>query len=139
VHDLTAIRYPQLCAPTSLLYPDLVRRAIRRGAWVHTPSQFVADEVIDLLGADPDKVRAVPHGVPSQVVPAHRSDDRYVVALGTAEPRKDFPGLVRAFDAVAADRPDVRLVITGPKGWGEDDLKAAITAAHNRPRISRLG
>src|SRR5205823_4470007 len=40
VHDLTAVRYPQLCAPTSLLYPELVRRALRRGAWVHTPSQF---------------------------------------------------------------------------------------------------
>ena len=45
VHDLTAARYPELCTPTSLRYPDLVRRALARGAWVHTPSAFVATEV----------------------------------------------------------------------------------------------
>ena len=108
VHDLTAVRYPELCAPPSLGYPHLVRRAIGRGAWVHTPSAFVAAEVVDGLGADPDRVRVVAHGVPgpgprtpNPTPTAMPSDDRYVVAVGTAEPRKDFPGLVRAFDAVA--------------------------------------
>src|SRR5438477_9266593 len=37
VHDLTAIRFPELCTPTSLRYPGLVRRALAPGAWVHTP------------------------------------------------------------------------------------------------------
>ena len=44
---------------------------------------------------------------------------RYVLALGRVEPRKNLPGLVRAFGAVAAADPDVRLVIAGPDGWDQ--------------------
>ena len=43
---------------------------------------------------------------------------RYVLALGTVEPRKDLPGLVRAFDRFAGDRPDVALVLAGCSGLG---------------------
>src|SRR6202011_2139572 len=34
VHDLTAVRFPDLCTPTARTYPDLVRRALGRGAMV---------------------------------------------------------------------------------------------------------
>ena len=141
VHDLTAVRYPQMCSPVSLAYPNLVRRAIGRGAWVHTPSQFVAGEVVELLGADPDRVRAIPHGAPAVLREAQNGleQDPYILSLATAEPRKDLPGLVRAFDAVAASRPRVRLLLVGPKGWAEGDLASAIAAARHRDRISRLG
>jgi glycosyltransferase involved in cell wall biosynthesis len=150
VHDLTAIRFPELCTPTSLAYPALVRRAMARGAWIHTPSEFVRREVIDLLQADPDRVRAIAHGVtpamtppPSHAAVTASTDPnkgkRYVLSLGTAEPRKDLPGLVRAFDAIAGARPGVHLVIAGPRGWGEADLVAAITASPYRNRITRLG
>src|SRR5947209_3258652 len=33
VHDLTPLRYPELCTRDTLAYPDLLRRAVRRGAW----------------------------------------------------------------------------------------------------------
>ena len=51
---------------------------------------------------------------------------RYIAAVGTVEPRKDLPGLVAAFDLVAADDPDLRLVIAGADGWGADALTVAI-------------
>ncbi len=44
--------------------PGAVRRAVADGAWVHTPSRFVADEVVAEFGVDPERVRAVHHGVP---------------------------------------------------------------------------
>ena len=47
VHDLTPVRFPELCSPTSLRYPGLIRRAIDQGASVHTVSRSVADEVMD--------------------------------------------------------------------------------------------
>ncbi len=45
VHDLTMIRYPQMCQPAVLAFPGLVRRAIAKGAWIHTPTHAVAEEV----------------------------------------------------------------------------------------------
>ncbi len=63
IHDLTFIHHPEMCTADVLQYPGLVRRALDRGAWVHTISDFVRNEVIDLLGADPDRVVTVPPGV----------------------------------------------------------------------------
>jgi glycosyltransferase involved in cell wall biosynthesis len=145
VHDLTALRFPELCSPVALGYPHLVRRAIARGAWIHTPSQFVAREVVELLGADPERVVAVAHGVdpaPAEPTPVDGSpaeDNRTILALATSEPRKDLPTLVAAFDRVAATHDDVRLVLAGPDGWGAAVLAAAIAGARFGRRIQRLG
>jgi glycosyltransferase involved in cell wall biosynthesis len=190
VHDLTAVRYPELCEPVSRGFPALVRRALAKGAFVHTPSDFVAGEVVELLGADPDRVRAVHHGVPTALAtdvgatgrstglrqiepgpiepgpiepgqiepgPIEPGPERllprevpkrpdlppgvevYILALGTIEPRKDHPGLVRAFDLLAGSHPELALVLAGPDGWGTPALEAAVAASAFTGRIIRLG
>jgi glycosyltransferase involved in cell wall biosynthesis len=146
VHDLTTLRFPELADGPTRAYPALIRRAIVRGAWVHTPSAFVRDEVIAAFAADPERVVAIPHGVRAPrtrdggdgAVPA-AAGERYVLAVGTVEPRKDLPGLVAAFDAVAAGDPDVRLVIAGQDGWGAEALAAAVARARHHDRVVRLG
>jgi glycosyltransferase involved in cell wall biosynthesis len=59
--------------------------------------------------------------------------------MGTTEPRKDFPGLVKAFDRIASRYPDLELRIAGPEGWGEDQVRSAIAASPHRGRIKRMG
>ncbi|HEY2215659.1 MAG TPA: glycosyltransferase family 1 protein, partial [Acidimicrobiales bacterium] len=86
-------------------------------------------------------VTAGPTDTPSPTIehmrPSHTS--RYILAIGTAEPRKDLPGLVRAFDLVAAEQSDVALCLSGPPGWGEDALLAAIEQSPHKSRIVRTG
>ena len=151
VHDLTPLHHPELCNAATLAYPGLIRRALDRGAWVHTDSAFVAREVVEAFDADPSRVRVVNPGIPDlpavsdaaaaavlrQFLPP--GVERYCLAIGTAEPRKDLPGLVRAFGAVAEGRPDVALVLAGPPGWGEEALDSAIAASGVRERIVRTG
>ena len=183
VHDLTALRYPQLCDSPSLAFPRLVRRAAASGAWVHTPSQFVAEEVVAELGIDPSRVRAVHHGIPgrdleggTQTPGDRRASDprrvdrraselrlgdqrasdprrgdgtasvglpdgatRYVLAVGTVEPRKDYPSLVRAFDILTEKVGDVALVIAGGYGWGASALDDVLGTLRQPERIVRLG
>lgn len=143
VWDLTAVRYPELCTPAALRYPGLIRRAVAHGAWVHTGSQAVADEIVDNFDIDVDRVRVVPPGItPARIATARPSEGPvrpYILGLGTSEPRKDFPGLVRAFEMLATQYPDVDLLIAGPAGWGEDPLAEAIEALPYRPRIRRVG
>jgi glycosyltransferase involved in cell wall biosynthesis len=144
VHDLTCLRFPELCTSDTLTYPTLIRRAVRRGAWVQTIPAFVTD-IVEAFDAPPDRVVGVRNGV-TEIV---RGDpavgtmvaggDRYVLGLGTIEPRKDFPALVAAFDALAEGDPAVRLVIAGPDGWDADRLTDAIAAARHRERIVRTG
>ena len=141
VHDLAIVRFPELCQPATLAYPARLRRAVEAGAFVHTASAFVAAEVVDLLGADPARVRVVPFGVPSITACPGPSEitGRYIVAVGTVEARKDYPTLVRAFDQLAATHPDVQLVIAGGEGGAGAALGAAIEAAHHRRRIVVVG
>jgi glycosyltransferase involved in cell wall biosynthesis len=148
VHDLTVIRFPELCDGPTLAYPTLIRRAVAEGAWVHTPSAFVAEEVVAEFGVDPARVRAVHHGVPELPVPVDGDGGgvalpegcrRYILAIGTIEPRKDYPLLVRSFDEVAAVHPDVALVIVGSDGWGSDAFDHAVAASAARQRIVRPG
>jgi glycosyltransferase involved in cell wall biosynthesis len=145
VHDVTFLRFPELCTPDTLRYPGLVRRAIDRGAVVHTPSEFVAAEVRELLGAPAGRVVAIHSGVPAvrdgdaargRALARH---DRYVLALGTIEPRKNLTTLVRAFDRVAVDEPDLGLVLAGPPGWDAPRVQAAIDAATARDRVVQTG
>ena len=149
VHDLTTVRFPHLCDAPTLRFPALVRRAVAEGAWVHTPSDFVAREVVAEFGADPARVRSVHHGVtlpgappdPGRRAPGGLppGTTRYVLAVGTVEPRKDYPGLVRAFGAVAAARPDLALVVIGADGWGAGAFHAAVAASPVASRVVHLG
>jgi glycosyltransferase involved in cell wall biosynthesis len=151
VHDLTPLHHPELCNEATLAYPGLIRRALRRGAWVHTDSAFVAGEVVEAFGADPRRVRVVHPGIPDLPAPTVGTGaaalerllppgaGRFCLAVGTAEPRKDLPALVRAFSAVAARQADVALVLAGPPGWGEHALTSAVAASGARDRIVRTG
>ena len=62
-----------------------------------------------------------------------------MLAVGTIEPRKDYPLLVSAFAAVSTAHPDVALVIVGGDGWGCERYLAAVEASPVRPRIVRPG
>jgi len=144
VHDLTVLRFPELCTSDTLTYPRLIRRAVRGGAWVQTIPAFV-DDVVEAFDVPPDRVVAIRNGVSevSKGDPALgrtiAGGSRYVLGLGTIEPRKDFPMLVAAFDALAADDADLRLVIAGADGWDAERLTDAIAAAAHRDRIVRTG
>lgn len=149
VHDLTALHHPEMCTPDVLEWPDLVRRAIRRGAWIHTVSEFVAAEVREAFPVAADRVVAVPNGIDLPERADATSDaaagrflaggHRYVLAIGTIDPRKDLPSLVEAFTSVASRDPDLRLVIAGADGLGSADLAEAIEASSVKRRIIRLG
>jgi len=154
VHDLTSWRFPEMCTKAVLLYPVLVRRAVEKGAWVHTNSRFVAGEIQAELNISPERIIVAPPGIPDLPLPkedtqarekaaAHgislAGSDTYILALGTIEPRKDLPTLVKAFDRLASVHKKVRLVIAGAPGWGIETFDQAIAHAAHSARIVRLG
>jgi glycosyltransferase involved in cell wall biosynthesis len=142
VHDLSPLHYPEICEPATRAYPEFIRRAVARGAWVHTDSEFVAGEVVEAFSVPAHRVRAVPPGVPPLAeggAAPRLGVDRYILAVGTVEPRKDYPGLVRAFDRLAGDRPDVGLVVAGADAWGAERFRAAVEASPHRDRVIRPG
>jgi glycosyltransferase involved in cell wall biosynthesis len=74
-------------------------------------------------GAATERLRVVPLGVRSMDGDCSHLDlpDRFVLFVGTAEPRKNLARLVQAMQLV----PGVPLVVAGPAGWGDVDLTGA--------------
>jgi glycosyltransferase involved in cell wall biosynthesis len=141
VHDLTPVRFPDLCSATSLRYPSLIRRAIQRGASIHAVSQSMADDVMDHFDVEPDRVHVIYNGLTPLPPPRppENAEPPYLLAIGTVEPRKGLPDLVAAFDRIADSIPDIHLKIAGPPGWGEEALAATLRSARYRDRIQRIG
>ena len=145
VHDLGFVRFPELCTGDVARYPRLVQVAIDRGAAVHTDSAFVASEVREHYGLPEDRVVHVAPGLDETTGGDARRGralagcERYVLAVGTVEPRKNLPVLVAAFDALAREEPDVWLVVAGPDGWGVAEFTEAVDRARHRHRIRRIG
>jgi len=144
VHDLTTVRFPELCHADTLPFPDIVRRAAAEGAWIHTVSHAVRDEVLAELGLDPERVVAVPNGFdPPQGDAATgrrlAGVEHYVLAVGTVEPRKDLPSLVAAVDRLAGEDVDVVVVHAGGDGWGIEGFQQALDSMRHPERFRRLG
>jgi glycosyltransferase involved in cell wall biosynthesis len=150
VHDLTPVRFPELCLQPARAYPELVKKALKRGAWVHTHTSSVAKEVVEVLGAVADRVRVVHPGIAAPTMGGPKAApaveallpdwvDEYVLAVGTVEPRKDLPSLVRAFGLFAKGYPGLALVHAGPDGWGSAQLEEAIAECPAGDRVLRLG
>ena len=151
VWDCTFVRSPELVSPAVRKLEPMLRRALRRGAWVHTGSHFVASEIIEHFGADlagPDRVVVVAPGIPElhrdgEVEPETQAlvKTPFILALGTIEPRKNLDGLVRAFGLLAPQHPDLHLVLAGPDGPGRRavDLARAALPHHSASRIVITG
>lgn len=144
VHDLTALHRPELCDDDTVRYPDHIRRAAADGAWIHAVSDAVRDDIVASLGVDHRRVVSVPNGftpVHGDAAAGRRlaGTDRYVLAVGTVEPRKDLPSLLRAVDTLATAHPDLVLVHAGGDGWGMEAFSATLGAMDHPGRVRRLG
>lgn len=146
VHDLTFVRYPEMCQPATLRFGDLLRRALRSGAHVHADSGFVAGEIKEHFGISSEQVSVVHLAPPPRAAPDFvgaadlvPESSRFILSVGTAEPRKDLPSLIRAFDLVGEEDPDIELVLVGARGWGADALDEALGAMKHRARVRLLG
>jgi glycosyltransferase involved in cell wall biosynthesis len=133
VHDCSFLTHPALVNSTVRAFAPVLQRAVDRGAWVHTPSVFVARQVGELLGTA--RVRVIPHGppdpvtAPEGVAPLPGLEGRpYVLAVGTREPRKNLTRLVEAFGLLHTEHPELALVLVGQDGPDRPNIDAALAA-----------
>ena len=129
VHDLSYLRTPDTVSAASLRYRTLVPRGIDRAAVVCTPSDAVAAEVREEYRLEPDRVVVTPLGVDAgwfdtaAPKPSWLADqglpERYLLFVGTREPRKGLATLLSAYAGLRSTAPDTPpLVLVGPPGWG---------------------
>ncbi len=126
IHDLSYLRVRETVSDASARYRELVPHALRRAALVLALTQALADEIAEEYHLPADRVRAIHLGVdPAWFAaaeaprPALDLPDRYLLFVGTLEPRKDVATLLAAFRQLRrADPTTPPLVLAGPSGWG---------------------
>jgi glycosyltransferase involved in cell wall biosynthesis len=155
VHDLALIRTPQFFnARKRALMRPLLPVVARGAVAVGTVSEASRRDVTALLGVPEERILMLP-GAPH---PACRPPDAaavarvrarygiarpYLLTVGTLEPRKNLPLLLRAFDRLRerAGTPaaELDLVTVGAKGWRDRELRAELARRLSSGRVHLLG
>lgn len=142
VHDLGYLRYPEAHEPAARRYLDWSTRWNgRQAAAVLADSQATKADLMQAYGVREDKIHVVYLGRdasleqvanPLRLASIRAKYDlaqRYLLYVGTLQPRKNLVRVVQAFSCVAS-RPelsDVQLVLAGKKGWLYDALFEQVT------------
>ena len=105
-------------------------------------SQNTADDMYRLYGdAMRDRTTVIPFGVGEEFLepgPAPAGlPERYVLFVGVRTGYKDFPTAVEAYARVAADDPDLALVVVGGGAFTSEELDA-LAAAGVADRVTKL-
>lgn len=136
VYDLSFRLFPDRFLPAQRLYLSaFTAHSCRRARRVITISESTRQDVIRLFGIKPDKLDVAYPGLHPAFRPLPRPEvesfraraglpDRFILYLGTLEPRKNLASLIRAFSTlrVQSQIPNLYLVLAGAKGWLYHDL-----------------
>jgi glycosyltransferase involved in cell wall biosynthesis len=133
IHDLAFERYPELFPSRWLrLYRRGIEIAVGEAHAVLTPSRDAAAAVA-AHGVERERIHITPLAAdgPAGAAPASSPpyDTPYVLFVGTLEPRKNLPRLVRAFRRAVRDASlPHQLVLAGATGWQQDSLANELAA-----------
>ena len=131
IHDLAFLYYPQHLRPARRLYQRLLTTHSARAATrVVAVSEHTRRDLIAHFRVPPERVRVIPPAIDRDFQPIddpatlavfrarHGLPARYLLFLGTLEPRKNLPTLLDAYARLRAlDAEAPPLVIAGAKGW----------------------
>jgi len=141
LHDLVYLRHPETQTRLHRTFLELaIPRFLRRADAVIAVSESTRRDAISAFGPAAERIRVIYPGVRrgygpptadavAQARARYRLPERYVLSVGTIEPRKNLGTLLAAFRAAAP--AGVGLVVVGKRGWlPEQALTAADTQRH---------
>jgi len=140
IYDVSFALFPQFFRGFNQTYLRVgTRWSARHAQRIITISDCTRRDVYRLYGVPLDRIAVAYPGVDEslQRVAADRVQefrrlknlpDKFLLYLGTLEPRKNLAMLVQAFAQLKRECPDVMLVLAGGIGWLADELFTAIEA-----------
>jgi glycosyltransferase involved in cell wall biosynthesis len=150
IHDLAFLAHPEALGANRRRYLTAITAlSARRAAKIIAVSAFTRDEIVARLGIPAAKVAVVHNAVDASFVPLTAEErarfraeqglpERFILCVGTLEPRKNLTGLLDAF-ARLAPQTDAALVIVGGQGWMYDDALARVATLGLTGRVRFAG
>jgi glycosyltransferase involved in cell wall biosynthesis len=149
VHDLSFLFFPQNFRAMNRVYLQaLTRLSARRARRVIAVSESTKRDLVEEYGLSPAKVDVVYNGVdttfrplPASEVAAFRQQaglpERFILFVGTLEPRKNVARLVEAYARLPEGRPPLLLV--GGKGWLYDEIFSRVEELDLSGEVRHVG
>lgn len=156
IYDMVCMRYPETMDDRNrrLLQTHLKPSAEKADAIV-TISEFSKKEIKELLGIPEEMIFVAPCGTDTKYYHPFESEEqeikaraelskkygigKYLLYVGTLEPRKNIKTIVKAFEKAAGNISDVKLVLAGGVGWHSEETISAIEESPVKDRIVRTG
>lgn len=133
-HDLSFLHHPDFFSWKQKFWHWLqnIKKQAQQAERIIAVSEFTKGDLVNLLGIPPEKISVIYSGISEEfckiasgsalamTAGETRNDGRpYILYLGTLEPRKNVPAIIRAFNLLK-QKPvfnDWQLVIAGRPGW----------------------
>lgn len=152
IHDLNFVYYPQFLTEESRrYYADQIAWAVEAADRISADSHATRRDIIEQLRVPPEKVTTIhlaanpiyqqpqPETAVTATLAAHNLPRGFILFVGTLEPRKNLPMLLRAYQMLREETAiDVPLVLVGGKGWIYDDIFTTIEQLGLRDHVRHL-
>jgi len=152
IHDLNFIFYPEFLTRGSMAYyADQIERAVQVTDHISADSHATRHDLIEQLHVPPEKIttvhlaanplyeRAYEETAVSTTLKKHNLPRGFILFVGTIEPRKNLPFLIRAYDALLKQgEVDVPLILVGGKGWLFEEVFTTIDELGLQKQVRHL-
>jgi len=148
LYDLSLLKYREMHPKERIWFSDVfLKRRLGYASHIITISDFIRCEILDELHLPAEKVTAIPlapdlfffprkRGKAEVVVEALGLPRDYILFVGTLEPRKNLPILIKA---AAVCESDIPIVLVGWEGWGSEEWLEMVKDQGLRSRIFTTG
>lgn len=158
IHDLSFERYPQHFSWKRRFWHIFInsKKICQRADRIMAVSESTKNDIVRLYGVSESKIWIVPSAVLEKFKIIDRNNEqlvktkekynlpyKFILYLGTIEPRKNITGLVRAYDQLQKNAQDenneelgkYKLIIAGESGWLSEKIFREIEKARFRDKI----
>lgn len=136
IHDVSHERYPEWFSKNYYrFYHYMMPRIGKKAHAVLTVSEFSKKEIVDTLGINAEKIHVVHSNVPFHNKPSKEEilsftrnpeAERYILAVSSMDPRKNFIRLVEAFDKIKDKSLKLYIIGMSFKAFNTPDLQKLI-------------
>jgi len=127
IHDLVAFLFPETHSKKTIILEKIfLKRAIKKASAITVVSENTKKDVMEKFNLPEDGIQIIPCGASEDFHPEDPSEDfikktnlpeKFFLAVGTIEPRKNYEALIQALAMIHKEYPNYHVLIAGKQGW----------------------